>query len=815
MDAIISRFKLLSFRASAFVQPLSIIALCILMFVTAFFSIGIASLHQESRAIEASKSAYQHAKGIESAIGHLDQVIDEAGRDRQIDIPTTSRLLKDITQLQTNSVAIMSEYNTTTAYLVASANESMREMHKQFALAELRDLTDQDLQRLQDSLRAFRHRNQAVASEAIAWHDQLQEQRAAEAEVVIWVTSTFCLLVVLVWAIPASLRRTWLEELQTRTTRRLIHLQVEKARYRSLVTAEREQSVDLRSELEMVKRDADQSHLLFLRASRRLQTVITGLPIACFAFNRSGLVTDWNTESAKVFGIEAERAKGLAPHEAVRTHEIHALVAGIKVVLGGESIEHAKITIYDAQGELRQVIYSAYPTYDEQGETSGGIVAAMDVTDRENAIQEALMATSQRAAILEQIDHAFIAVDRAFNLEFANPTAQNLLGLESGLQNGISLPEFLPDEIFLAFQNALERSCNEGAPVRFEIHRSSTDQWLDVRIFPGKSTISILFDDITQRVQEVARLSESESTFRAALEAMHDGVIIVSKNGLISTINHRASEILECDAVQAKGHRIEKVVPTLFDFDNVPLVDSRRPIAKARRGHHVANLQVFITTRSGQRKFLSVNASPIQDSSGSSNSVIVTFRDDTELMNSERELTERLSMYETAVERIRQQSNRLKVVENRLSSIMYADSLSGLPNTRALNEDWKHAGGFIGKHFVLFGVNEMAAYNKNQGQVQGDRALQTIATCLRAVVTEADKCYRLRGDEFVVITDDGSSVAERFHAKMLEAQWFSSPVTVSHGHSEIDEERTLRDVYGEAQIDRKGHYRLEQHRNAA
>ena len=183
--------------------------------------------------------------------------------------------------------------------------------------------------------------------------------------------------------------------------------------------------------------------------------------------------------------------------------------------------------------------------------------------------------------------------------------------------------------------------------------------------------------------------------------------------------------------------------------------------------------------------------------------MIITFRDDTDLVNGEIALKERLTMYEAALDRIRAQSSQIERAENRLTNMLFVDSLTNLSNARALADDTKNIATLAGQYLVVFGVDGMRAFNQAYGQVEGDNALKSIGQLLQASAHDTDRCYRIKGDEFAVITTDVDRLTESFQLNLRETKWCAAAVSVSCGSSQFADDRTFRDVLGDAQTHRK------------
>jgi diguanylate cyclase (GGDEF)-like protein len=94
--------------------------------------------------------------------------------------------------------------------------------------------------------------------------------------------------------------------------------------------------------------------------------------------------------------------------------------------------------------------------------------------------------------------------------------------------------------------------------------------------------------------------------------------------------------------------------------------------------------------------------------------------------------------------------------ENRIYSLAYSDSLTGLPNRLLLRDRLEHAIAAAQRNRTLVGVlffdlDHFKPINDSYGHHVGDLLLREIAERARSCVREIDTVSRLGGDEFVVV----------------------------------------------------------------
>jgi diguanylate cyclase (GGDEF)-like protein len=100
-----------------------------------------------------------------------------------------------------------------------------------------------------------------------------------------------------------------------------------------------------------------------------------------------------------------------------------------------------------------------------------------------------------------------------------------------------------------------------------------------------------------------------------------------------------------------------------------------------------------------------------------------------------------------------------KTWENRIYSLAYSDSLTGLPNRLLLRDRLEHAIASAQRNRSLVGVlfvdlDHFKAINDSYGHHAGDQLLREIGERAKGCVREIDTVCRLGGDEFVLVLPD-------------------------------------------------------------
>lgn len=136
--------------------------------------------------------------------------------------------------------------------------------------------------------------------------------------------------------------------------------------------------------------------------------------------------------------------------------------------------------------------------------------------------------------------------------------------------------------------------------------------------------------------------------------------------------------------------------------------------------------------------------------------------------------------------------------------ISISDELTGLFNKRALHQ-LTESNSLSGVIFYI-DVNKFKAINDTYGHSVGDEALIYIAQGIKTCASKSDFCFRIGGDEFLLISSN-SIEPEKFIQKLkleIEGKTFSetspSTLTVSVGYSLIDNPDSITEAIHQADL---------------
>jgi diguanylate cyclase (GGDEF)-like protein/PAS domain S-box-containing protein len=249
--------------------------------------------------------------------------------------------------------------------------------------------------------------------------------------------------------------------------------------------------------------------------------------------------------------------------------------------------------------------------------------------------------------------------------------------------------------------------------------------------------------DITARKQAEQALRQSERQLDSILDNAAEGIVVLSADGKIERINRQARKLFGYDLEDAVGRGFGDLVlevgyeqgrqPEAFQSWLEQSVEDRREATGRRLDGSTFALELALS-------HIDVGAGPSK--------VAAVVRD----------ITERKSW------------------EDRISSMAYLDSLTGLPNRLLLNDRLDHAIAAAQRSRRSVGVlfldlDHFKTINDTYGHHVGDQLLRELAERIRRCIREIDTVSRLGGDEFVIVLPDIRAQADAGNVarKILQA----------------------------------------------
>ncbi|MDW8290437.1 MAG: diguanylate cyclase [Armatimonadota bacterium] len=129
-------------------------------------------------------------------------------------------------------------------------------------------------------------------------------------------------------------------------------------------------------------------------SQRYFAQLFQGMPVACFTYDRDGVIREWNREAERLYGISREEAVGKTIYELIcKPEDVEQTRHVIERVFAGEAFRELEWQDNTKSGDVRWILCSTFPLVDSEGNVTGAISANIDITERK---QQQQMIEAQR-----------------------------------------------------------------------------------------------------------------------------------------------------------------------------------------------------------------------------------------------------------------------------------------------------------------------------------------------------------------------------------------------------------------------------------
>ncbi len=331
----------------------------------------------------------------------------------------------------------------------------------------------------------------------------------------------------------------------------------------------------------VVTRDVTHQHKAEVRRQEQLlflNTLLDGIPAPVFYKDCQGRFLGMNRSFEQFFAIAKESLIGKTVYDLLHDELAHVISQHNRQVLSTEQPLVYPTTVYNAAGQLRQVLVHLAPFKDRSGAIAGVVGVVLDVTElretqqqlrgsleekevlvRELKLQQAffkqLFQASPEAVAILDADGVIIDVNAAFEqlFQFTADEARGKVFRELIVpdeQRADAAAQWNPQEATDLLRTETIRMRKDGS--RFPVAISASSIMLD----QSRLGVCAVYQDLTQRKEAEAQLRQ----LSRAVEQSPASIIITDTTGAIEYVNPRfcAQTGYALEEVLGKNPRILK-----------------------------------------------------------------------------------------------------------------------------------------------------------------------------------------------------------------------------------------------------------------
>ncbi|OAQ52440.1 hypothetical protein HTG_12515 [Natrinema mahii] len=201
------------------------------------------------------------------------------------------------------------------------------------------------------------------------------------------------------------------------------------------------------------------------------------------------------------------------------------------------------------------------------GVVDGVIASIRDITEY-HRIERELSESFKR------VTDAFYALDSDWEFTYVNDRALEILSADRSELLGRHILDVFPEMIGTAFQSAALEAMDEQEPRTVEGYFDAYDAWIEARIYPSPSGISVYWRDVTDRVQRKRDLAERTERLQTLVENVPVVLFVLDEDGTFTLSEGHGFANLGTDADEVIG---DSVFDRLEDYPAI-CDDARRAL---------------------------------------------------------------------------------------------------------------------------------------------------------------------------------------------------------------------------------------------
>ncbi len=324
-------------------------------------------------------------------------------------------------------------------------------------------------------------------------------------------------------------------------------------------------------------------------SEERLHSIVQGSPISTFVIDKEHRVVYWNSALEELSRIRAAEVIGTHGQWKAFYNDERPCMADLLVDEDFDSIDKLYAGRYKKSNLLKEAYeasdffphlgnggrwlrFTAATIRGTQGNLIGAVETLQDITDRKRT-EKALIESEEKYRLVVENAGEAICIARDGMLKFINREAVEIIGYAEEILTSRPFIEFIyPDDREAVIGFYAKRMKGEKDPPSFSfrvVAEDGTAKWVEAHATPiswrDKPALLNFISDITERKRTDEKLRQSISLLTATLESTADGILVVDKDGKVSSVNNKFLSMWRIPASVAASGDDNKILTSVLD----------------------------------------------------------------------------------------------------------------------------------------------------------------------------------------------------------------------------------------------------------
>ncbi|SEV88580.1 PAS domain S-box protein [Natrinema salifodinae] len=303
------------------------------------------------------------------------------------------------------------------------------------------------------------------------------------------------------------------------------------------------------------------------------QTVLEQLSELLIVFDPDGTITYASPAVERVGQYDVDDLQGTHFREYIHPDDTESVLAEFDAVREADCDTSRTIEYTCRHGDGAWYVHEAVLTNRiEDGVVDGVVASIRDITEYRRIEQELTES-------FKRVTDAFYALDADWRFTYVNDRAIEKLGFERSELLGRKILDVFPNLHGTAFQRKAVEAMDRQEPRTVEAYFEPYDAWIEARIFPSPSGVSVYWRDVTERIERERNLAERTERLQTMVENVPVVLFVLDEDGTFTLSEGRGLENVGIDSAELVGE-------SFFErFDDYP--DTRADARAALDGEAI------------------------------------------------------------------------------------------------------------------------------------------------------------------------------------------------------------------------------------
>ncbi|MEQ9619620.1 MAG: PAS domain S-box protein [Deltaproteobacteria bacterium] len=313
-----------------------------------------------------------------------------------------------------------------------------------------------------------------------------------------------------------------------------------------------------------------------IESEKKYRAIVENSYDLIYEVDSEGKILYVNPVCKEVAGYEQSELLGKSAFDFIHPEDLlHAKSVFQRAVLNF-STEEITFRARDKSGQYHWLECTGKSFLATTGEVRG-VIITREVTERKEAEERLRASKTRYDNILNLAEDAIISVDKNQKITFFNPGAERIFGYSADEIKGKPLDILIPQRIVKAHRAHIRNFAQSDSPARRMNERGEVfGRRKDGTEFPAEASISrfelgdeIVFTailrDITHYKKARVNLENTLSLLQATLESTADGILVVDREGKVTSYNRKFLEMWQIPESVADSRDDNQLMAFVFD----------------------------------------------------------------------------------------------------------------------------------------------------------------------------------------------------------------------------------------------------------